>query len=493
MGLISALVLLAILFLLAIFLWKNTRYFWPSVGLLIIDCVILFFLKDKVGGSGNILVIVLLSLTAITIALLIIWLSYDKHERSRIKIRLAKAFTLYKYDYRESWLGFNSALNFAHQQQDFYPQTIKALANIVNSPSGKLWTLNGSRFGFADHWNSPLLKEQNFTLPKALIEFIQEFNWVVDSQELKSNPQVYTSLVIDLKRLDYGAINIFIPLRRENELVAIVGLESAAENYQLNWEDHDLLKAAGQQMASYLGLYEATSKIYEQRQLEAFNRVSTFVVHDIKNVSAQLELISQNANKFGSNPEFIQDTYETIDSAISRLRKMLNQLQRKDVAKAQMSLTSLKELIAAVELNNPDIKINSDVQDLKLIGIKQQLADVILHLDENAREAVTAKKSDSTELKVPLTVEHRLEFKENDLYWHIVDQGIGMDERFIRDELYKPFHTTKGSAGMGIGVYQCRYLLRSFEGDLIVRSQVGQGTHCTAVMAITTGVEDESK
>lgn len=491
MGLFTALVLLAIIFLVAIFRWKNTRYFWLFVVLLIIDGLFFFFLKEKIGSVGNVLMTGLLSVAAIAVLFLMVWLSYDKRKRSQIKIKLAKRFTLYKYDYRESWLRFNSALDFAHQQKDFYPQTIKALANIVNSPSGKLWTLNANRFGFADHWNSPLLDEHDFTLPKTLIEFMQNSNWVVDSQELKNHPQVYESLSIDVNQLNYGEINIFIPLRRENELVAIVGLESADEHHQLNWEDHDVLKAAGQQMASYLGLYEATSKIYEQRQLEAFNRVSTFVVHDIKNVSAQLELISQNANKFGSNPDFIQDTYETVESSISRLRKMLNQLQRKELLKGQITFTRLEDLIEAVKSNNPEIEIGSDLKDLSLTGTKQQLADVILHLDENAREAVRAKKIKQQAMELDSVV-HNLELKDGDLYWHIIDQGVGMSESFIRDELYKPFKTTKGNAGMGIGVYQCRYLLRSFEGDLIVRSREGEGTHCIAVMATTVGEEDES-
>ncbi len=480
MGLISALSLLLMLLLLVILRWHGSRYFWPLAVLFMVIATFLILFSNQV--SGNLLVTIALALSAVLLLLSIVWFSRDKHKRSQIKIKLAKAFSLYKYDYRESWLGFNSALDHAHQQVDFYPQAIKALANMVNSSGGKLWSLAGNRFSFANHWNSPLQNQQNFILPKALIDFMQRSNWVVDIKEFKTNPRLYKSLKLNLDNFNYTDVDIFVPLRRENELVAIVGLKSLDDTHSLNWEDHDLLKAAGQQMASYLGLYEATSKIYEQRQLEAFNRVSTFVVHDIKNVLAQLQLISQNANKFGSNPDFIQDAFDTVESANKRLHKMLEQLQKKELPKVELAQTNLQQLVKNIQANNPEITIDGEIPNIQVVGDEAQLVNVILHLDQNAREAMLQKKLDQKP-----RVQHKMELEAGDLFWHIIDQGVGMSEEFMRDSLFKPFETTKGSAGMGIGVYQCRYLLQSFDGDLIIRSRLGEGTHCTVIMSTIVG------
>ena len=57
----------------------------------------------------------------------------------------------------------------------------------------------------------------------------------------------------------------------------------------------------------------------------------------------------------------------------------------------------------------------------------------------------------------------------------IKDTGHGMDEDFIRNRLFKPFDTTKGNAGIGIGMYESREYLRQLGGDIFVQSEAGKG------------------
>lgn len=479
---VTALGLLLILSLLVLITrWRASRY----TSLLLLSFVSLSIVFIAYNSwhlfSSDIIYFSALSLAILLAVLILIWLSFHQRLQSQIKVRLAKAFSLYKYDYRESWLGFNSALDYAHQEGDFYPHAIKALAQMVGSSGGKLWTLTANRFNFVEHWNSPLLREESFRLPSSLIDFIQKTNWVVDVNEYAKHPQVYRGLELDLKQFEDGSIKVFVPLRRESELVGIVGLRSLGDTQNLNWEDHDLLKAAGQQMASYLGLYEATSRLYEQREFAAFNRLSTFVVHDLKNVSAQLELITQNSSKFGHNPEFIRDSFETVQSANKRLGKMLKQLQRKESPKKRVAKTYLPDLVEELKHNLVGINISAPIPEVFVLGSREQLLNIITHLDENANQAVTAKN-----IKSDNAVQHQIETQQEDLFWHIIDQGVGMSEEFMRDSLFKPFETTKGNAGMGIGVYQCRYLLRSNDGDLIIRSRLGEGTHCTVILSLVS-------
>ena len=58
----------------------------------------------------------------------------------------------------------------------------------------------------------------------------------------------------------------------------------------------------------------------------------------------------------------------------------------------------------------------------------------------------------------------------------VEDSGPGMSPEFIRDRLFKPFDTTKGLTGMGIGAYECREYIRSLGGDVMVRSEPGKVT-----------------
>ncbi len=57
----------------------------------------------------------------------------------------------------------------------------------------------------------------------------------------------------------------------------------------------------------------------------------------------------------------------------------------------------------------------------------------------------------------------------------VEDEGPGMDARFVREELFRPFKTTKGG-GFGIGVYESREFARAMGGRLDVFSEPGQGT-----------------
>jgi len=58
----------------------------------------------------------------------------------------------------------------------------------------------------------------------------------------------------------------------------------------------------------------------------------------------------------------------------------------------------------------------------------------------------------------------------------VVDDGAGMEPDFVRERLFRPFDTTKGSKGMGIGAYQARTFVVEAGGSLRVESEPGKGT-----------------
>ncbi len=58
----------------------------------------------------------------------------------------------------------------------------------------------------------------------------------------------------------------------------------------------------------------------------------------------------------------------------------------------------------------------------------------------------------------------------------ISDNGKGMDQEFLRNRLFKPFDSTKGLTGMGIGAFESREFVRSLGGDIKVESTPGQGS-----------------
>jgi signal transduction histidine kinase len=59
-----------------------------------------------------------------------------------------------------------------------------------------------------------------------------------------------------------------------------------------------------------------------------------------------------------------------------------------------------------------------------------------------------------------------------------------MDSKFIAERLFRPFDTTKGNAGMGIGVYETREYIVKLSGQIVVESQPGKGSTFTITLPL---------
>ncbi len=67
----------------------------------------------------------------------------------------------------------------------------------------------------------------------------------------------------------------------------------------------------------------------------------------------------------------------------------------------------------------------------------------------------------------------------------IIDTGEGMSAEFIETRLFKPFDTTKGNAGMGIGAYDAKNYIEEMDGIITVESEIDQGTVFTLSIPVT--------
>ena len=57
----------------------------------------------------------------------------------------------------------------------------------------------------------------------------------------------------------------------------------------------------------------------------------------------------------------------------------------------------------------------------------------------------------------------------------VVDRGSGMTAAFLRDELFRPFASSK-DGGFGIGAFEARQLAEAMGGTVSVESAPGEGT-----------------
>jgi putative PEP-CTERM system histidine kinase len=236
----------------------------------------------------------------------------------------------------------------------------------------------------------------------------------------------------------------------------------------LNWEVIDLLRIAGNQAASYLAQQDAAHALMVARQFESFNRMSTFVVHDLKNLVSQLSLLIPNAEKHRNNPEFQRDMLDTVNHSVQKMKLLLQKLSRSESPEHLVPLTIDKVLRQAVALKaafEPHPSLDVAEAGLKVLADRERLERVLGHLIQNAIEATPRDGS----------VQVGLQRSGEAVLISIVDTGEGMTEEFIRERLFKPFESTK-SAGMGIGVFESREYIDELGGTLSVTSEPGAGT-----------------
>ncbi len=192
-------------------------------------------------------------------------------------------------------------------------------------------------------------------------------------------------------------------------------------------------------------------------------------MHDLKNLIAQQSLVVKNAAKHKDNPVFIDDAIRTIDNSVGRMSQLLEQLKRgrEEGPAGRVHLARLLSRTVGKHAGvDPAPELEVIENGIHVRAESERLTMVISHLIKNAQEATRADGH----------VQVRLRRDGEQAVVEIIDDGCGMEPQFVRDRLFRPFDSTKGSKGMGIGAYQAREFIKTMGGDLCVESQPGRGT-----------------
>jgi putative PEP-CTERM system histidine kinase len=251
-------------------------------------------------------------------------------------------------------------------------------------------------------------------------------------------------------------------------MIGFVILATARTRIDVNWEVNDLLKTAGKQAGAFLGQIQATEALLEVRKFDAFNRMSAFVVHDLKNIVAQLSLMLKNAERHRDNPEFQKDMQMTVEHSVERMRQLMMQLREGATPVDSPRGIELGDLIRRIQAAKATQGRDLDIDLREKIvakGHEDRVERVIGHIVQNALDA-TEKNG---------RVWIRLEREASQALVTVGDTGQGMTPEFLRERLFKPFQTTK-PAGMGIGAYESFQYVQELGGKISVDSAINVGT-----------------
>lgn len=434
-------------------------------GLYLLLLAIAGYVINYFGGAwGSVISVAFLLLGGTVLAALLM----TDRIRNEVKVFITKHFFANKYDYRLEWLKSIDQLS-GSSNEDYYQTATEIICSSLNVSQGAL-VLKVSQ----GHYKC--VNQLGLVLEKRLLhnllpadKFCQQQSWIIDVREYSHVEKSYPELELDVEYCRSQQIDIIIPFFKNKELSGFFLLTAPRGRSFLNWEDRDLLFAVSKQLSNYMSLNEANDSLAESKQFEAFHRMSAFLVHDLKNIQAQLGLINANAKRHRDNPEFIDDVFETIDSATEKLDKVLTQLRNKQVAESAKKCVSVNELIAQVakqrNVMNPQVLLEISVE-IEIVIDQETFYSVLNHLVQNAQEAT----QDDGWVKI------RAERISNSLHIAVLDNGCGMSDDFIKHRLFKPFDTTKGNAGMGIGVYEAKQFMENSGGSMQVTSFEDEGS-----------------
>ena len=405
-------------------------------------------------------------------------LAVSRSIRAKLRVLIIKHFFSYRYDYREEWLRFTNTLSAQHSPQAMGEQVIRGLAELVESPSGSLWIRDGERpeFNESSRWNMPAVSVSE-PADAPLCRFMESSGWVIDIEEYRSFPRRYESLRLPDWLSSLEGAWLVVPLALAGGLMGFVVLSRARTPMEVNWEVNDILRTAGRQAASFLEQMHATEALLEVRKFDAFNRMSAFVVHDLKNIVTQLSLMLRNAERHKDNPEFQADMMMTVGHSVERMRQLMLQLREGAAPPGSVAGADLAAIIERI--SGAKAASGREVRTLireRLMtrGHEERMERVVGHLVQNA---IDATGPDGGRVEITLAREGGLARID------VVDNGHGMTPEFIRERLFKPFQTTK-STGMGIGAYESFQYIQSLGGKVTVDSEVGTGTRISLLLPL---------
>lgn len=387
--------------------------------------------------------------------------------RKNISLMINKHLFSYKYDYRSEWLKLINKLAKPIAPADTTTRAISVAAELFNCDGGALWLKRANMMVPVKQMNMPFDVSETFEREQSDFCAALEDEWVFTPSSQNYDPGHNNSrMPAWMKKI--SNIWLVFPLITDKKLIGFIVLTSTQEQLNISWEDLDLSRTVGQQIASYLTRHEQAELLAESKQFDAFNKLSAFVMHDLKNLIAQQSLVVTNAEKHKDNPAFVEDAIGTIENSVERMNNLLRKLNRTE--DEEIKVWDLKDIfietIKRCQKRRPAPTLSPFDEKIRIKADFDSLVMVFTHLIHNAQDATPANgfvdiSTQSENHVTTVTIE---------------DNGTGMSDAFIHTKLFKPFETTKSGQGMGVGVYQAREYIQSIGGTISVESSLGEGT-----------------
>ena len=433
------------------------------------------------GGTGSFKTqafVVLLGIAGLAALLL------SDRLRQRIQRFVSRHFKRPEHDFRRVWLLFTQRTSGVLDRDSVCSIAAKLISETFNVLSVTIWRVDEQNeklvFGAStaltahDAVGDERKLSLRFTLPPATGKIALPFDLEQVKEEWAENLKRAT-----VAQFPNGGNRICVPLSVGDRWLACAILADRVNGLPYTVEELDLLKCIGDQIAAVLLNLRLANELMLAKELEAFQTMSAFFVHDLKNATSSLSLTLQNLHLHFDDPQFREDALRGIAKTLSRINLHIERLSvlrnRLELKPIESDLNQL--VIETLENLNgiPGVEMLKELHPLpKVVIDREQIQTVVTNLLLNAREAVGRDgqiRVETSQLNGRAVLS-------------IADNGCGMSPDFLRDSLFRPFQTTK-KKGLGIGMFQSKLIVEAHRGNIQVESEPGKGTKFGVFLPLT--------
>jgi putative PEP-CTERM system histidine kinase len=414
-------------------------------------------------------------LVLVALVLLAILLQSD-HARLRLRRFVSRNFQRPLYDYRTVWRSFTECTASRVEQTDLCRSLVRLLADMFQVLSVSLWLLDEDKHTLLLAASTSLSEANPRDLSlqqaetSAVIHHFQSHPEPADIEGSQS-PWAVALRQFHPSEFPNGGRRICIPLLGRGELLGVITLGDRVGAAAYTLQDYEMLKCVGDHAAASLLNVQLAGKLVQAKELEAFQTMAAFFVHDLKNAASTLNLMLQNLPVHFDDPAFRADALRGLTKTgthINRLIGRLNLLRHElKLRPAPVDLNALVTSALAGLGNVAGVRLVRDLSPVPKVTLDQeQIVKVLTNLVLNSTEAVTPGDGE-------VRVATRL--AGDQVVLSVSDNGCGMDPKFVQLSLFRPFQSTKKN-GMGIGMFQSKMIVEAHQGRIAVASEAGKGT-----------------
>jgi putative PEP-CTERM system histidine kinase len=398
-------------------------------------------------------------------------------DRVRLHTRrfMSRYFQKPLYDYRSLWRRFTEGTASCVKPAELCQATVKLTTDIFQVLSVSIWLVDDKRENLMFATSTFLSETRaNGIKPKSAdtMEMMRALEKHSDPIDIDASKENWADVLKRCHPDEFrkGGNRVCVPMMSGGEVLGLMILGDRVGGISFSWQDFDLLKCIADQVAASLLNLQLSQKLLQAKEMEAFQTMSAFFVHDLKNMTSTLNLMLKNLPVHFDDPEFRADTLRGISKTVAHINRLIGRLsQLRHELQIKPVESDLNEIVARALAGWEEAAGVALVKNLRLLPKisldQEQMLKVVTNLVLNAREAVLPAG------------EVRIETAQSNgcVILTVSDNGCGMNPEFLSRSLFRPFQTTKKN-GLGIGLFQSKMIVEAHKGRVQVESQPGKGT-----------------